>query len=44
MKHLLIVIFSLLSLPLMAQHEMFEATVVDAQTYEPLPFASVYAS
>ena len=44
MNHLLIVILSLLSLPLMAQHEMFEATVVDAQTYEPLPFASVYAS
>jgi len=44
MKYLLIVLLSLLSLPLMAQNEKFEATIVDAQTHEPLPFASVYAS
>lgn len=44
MKQLLIVILSLLSLPLMAQHGKFEATVVDALTHQPLPFASVYVS
>ena len=44
MKQLLIVILLLSSLPLMAQLEKFEATIVDAKTHEPLPFASVYAS
>ena len=44
MKQLLIVILLLSSLPLMAQLERFEATIVDAKTHEPLPFASVYAS
>ena len=44
MKQLLIVILLLSSLPLMAQLKTFEATIVDAKTQEPLPFASVYAS
>lgn len=44
MKQLLMVILLLSSLPLMAQLERFEATIVDAKTHEPLPFASVYAS
>lgn len=44
MKQLLMVILLLSSLPLMAQLERFEATIVDAKTHEPLPFASIYAS
>lgn len=43
MKHWLTILLTILTTALPAQ-QRFEATVVDAQTREALPFASVYVS